>query len=292
MEIALQVALNTVQIGAVYVLFSLGFTLIFGVMRLINFAHGEFFALAALANAWLVAWVAFQFDLPPTVALLLSTLLAVSAVILLAYLTFRFCFAYVLRDAIGSFIVSLGLVLVLQGVLFETFGGMPLSAPPIVSGNFSIFGAVTSNQKALVCFAALIVAIGVYVFVKNSKIGLALRATAEDHEAAVLQGIPYRRIALWGFLIGSGLAGIAGALLAPTIMVVPTVGGGYLINAFMIVIIGGLGSIPGAIVASFIVAAVESIGGYFWDLSSATIVMFGIVIILLSIRPQGLFGHV
>ncbi len=108
----------------------------------------------------------------------------------------------------------------------------------------------------------------------------------------MLQGIRYKRLALYGFLIGSSLAAIAGGLIAPLQVVLPTMGGELIMKAFMIVIIGGLGSIPGAIVASFLIAALESFGSYFIDLPIVTIGVFVMVAVLLVIRPQGLLGHV
>jgi branched-chain amino acid transport system permease protein len=118
-----------------------------------------------------------------------------------------------------------------------------------------------------------------------------LRAVAEDHEAAMLQGMPYRRIALAGFLIGTLLAAVAGALLAPVAVISPSIGSDYLVKGFIAVVIGGLGSIPGAIIGSLLIATIESVGGYYFDPSLATIAMFVIVMAVLLVRPTGLMGH-
>ena len=292
MSVLAQLVINTLQIGAVYVLFALGLQLIFGVMRIINFAHAEFFTFAALVAAVVMGWAERTLGWPVWLEYLLSTLSSLAAVIAVGLLVYQFVFRRYLRDLVAGFIISLGLVLLFQGGMFEIFGGMPHSMPPLVQGNTSILGARLTNQRLVLCGLSLAITVVLYLLLKRTRLGLALRAMAEDHEAAMLQGIPYRRIALYGFVIGVGLAALAGCLIAPLAVVVPTMGADYLIKAFMIVIVGGLGSLPGAIVASFLIAFVESFVGFVWDLSTATIIMFVVVMILLLIRPQGLFGHV
>jgi len=291
MDVAAQLLVNTLQIGAIYVLFALGLTMIFGVMRIVNFAHGEFFSLAALLTSVATLWFS-SLGLPTWASYLIAFAMAVTAVLALSYITYQLAFKAFLGDMLGGFIVSLGLVMLLQGILFEIFGGAPRVVPNIVEGNLIFFGGTITRQKLIICILALLITVGLYQFLQRSRLGLALRAMAEDQEAALLQGINYRKIALYGFLIGSGLAAIAGCLIAPLTSIVPTMGGGYLMRAFMIVIIGGLGSIPGAIIGSFFIASIESIGGYFFDLSTATVTMFGLIAVLLLVRPQGLLGHV
>lgn len=290
MGVSLQIILNTIQIGSVYALFSLGFSLTFGVMRLVNFAHGEFFAMAALCSSAFVTLIALP-QLPIWAVFILSGTVSIACVVVLSYIVYKICFERFLHDMGTGFIISLGLVLIMQSALFEIFGGFPLSMPPLVRGNLTILGATTTNQRALVTIAAVLITIGLYFFLMKSRIGLALRAAAEDHEAAMLQAIPYRQIATIGFVIGAALAAVAGVLIAPTIVVVPTIGASFLIKGFMIAVVGGLGSIRGALIASLLFALVESIGGFFWDLSMASVLTFALVIALLSIRPRGLFGH-
>lgn len=291
MNVLPQLFINTLQIGAVYVLFALGLTLIFGVMRVINFAHGEFFSLAALVTAVFVSGLSARFGFPIWIEYLLSFIGAVAVVVIVAILIYKVGFERYLRDMVAGFIISLGLVLLLQGLYLEIFGGLPRNVPTMIEGSVTILGASLTIQRVIICGLSLVVTVVLFMFVKHTRLGMALRAMAEDHEAAMLQGIAYRRIAFYGFCIGSLLAAIAGCLIAPLTVVVPTMGSGYLIKAFMIVIIGGLGSIPGAIIASFIIALVESVGGYLWDLSTATLIIFALVIVLLLFRPQGLLGH-
>lgn len=290
MSTFVQLLINAIQIGAIYVLFSLGLTLVFGVMRVINFAHGELFALTAILTAVGVQtlfpegpfWLRYSGAFLVSVAVVLT----LSGAIYIVGLS-RF-----LGDLGSGFIFSLGLVLVLQGSMTEIFGGYPRAVPALADGRLAIFGGAVALQKVIVAALALIATGLLLVVVFRTKLGMALRAIAEDREAAMLQGIRYQRLALFGFLIGSSLAAIAGGLIAPLTVILPTMGSEFIMKAFMIVIIGGLGSIWGAIVASFLIAAVESFGSYFVDLPLVTIAIFTLVAVLLVIRPQGFFGHV
>lgn len=292
MEYLPQLLLNTVQIGAIYVLFSLGLTLIFGVMRIINFAHGEFFSFVAILIAVLIEWEAGALGLPLVIRYLLAFLVSLVALLAVAFVIFKFGFSQVLGDLVSGFILSLGLVLLLQGGMMEIFGGYPRSVPPLIEGAVHIFGGAIANQKLLICFLALATTGTLLFIVSHTKLGMALRAVAIDREAAMLQGINYRRIALYGFLIGSTLAALAGALIAPLAVILPSMGSPFLIKAFMIVIIGGLGSISGAILASFLIAGIESFGAFYFNLPAATMAMFMVVALVLVFRPEGLLGRV
>ncbi len=290
MGVYVQLLVNALQIGAVYVLFSLGLTLIFGVMRIVNFAHGEFFSLAALVIAVSLPWLVAQ-GTPLALGFGLACVAAMAVVLGLGRLLYEFGFKRFQRDMIGSFVLSIGLALLLQGLFIEVFTPASRKLPTLIDGTLRLFGAGITLQRLLLCGVALAVALGMTWAISATRLGLALRAVAEDHEAAMLQGMPYRRIALAGFLIGTLLAALAGALLAPVAVISPTIGSDYLVKGFIAVVIGGLGSIPGAIVGSLLIATIESVGGYYFDPSLATIAMFVIVMGVLLVRPTGLMGH-
>jgi len=290
MQTWLQLLVNSLQIGAVYVLFSLGLTLIFGVMRIVNFAHGEFFTLTTLLIAVAVPWLVAG-GAPLSLAFALASAGAVVAVLALGRLLYDVGFKRFQRDMIGSFVLSVGLALLLQGLYLEIFTGAQHKLPTLIEGTVRFMGSAITAQRLVLCVVALLVAAAMYWAIAATRLGAALRAVSEDHEAAMLQGIPYRRIALAGFLIGTLLAAVAGVLLAPEAVINPTLGGGYLIKGFIAVVIGGLGSIPGAIVGSLLIAVVESVGGFFFDPALATIAMFVMVMIVLLVRPKGLMGH-
>lgn len=291
MTLTVQLLVNTVLIGGVYVLFALGLTLIFGVMKIINFAHGVFFSTAALVASGVSEMIGHTSGLPDVVVFLASLAAGISAVLVLGAGMYWFGFQKFLGDLIGSFILSVGLLLLVQGVLLTVFTGAPRATVPLLEGRVRLLGAVVDLQRLVVCLVALAVTAGLYLFLQRSKLGWALRAVAEDHEAASLQGIAYKQVSLYGFLIGSLLAGLAGGLIAPLTAVTPSLGDDYLVKAFVIIILGGLGSVPGAILGGFAVAAVESVGGFYFDLSTASILMFALVMVVLLVRPQGLLGH-
>jgi branched-chain amino acid transport system permease protein len=291
MDLYVQLLANTLQVGAVYVLFSLGLTLIFGVMKIVNFAHGEFFTAAALAMSVAVPWFTKVLGWPVLPTFVLSFGIAILVVLCLGFIVFKLGFVRYLRDLIGSFIVSIGFVLLLEGIYLEIFGGSPRTIPPLIEGTAHILGAAITWQRLLICALALAITVALHQFVSRTRLGLALRAVAEDQEAAMLQGIDYRSVALQGFLIGCALAAAAGAFMAPLAAITTYMGADFLIKAFIIIIVGGLGSIPGAIIGGFIVAAIESFGGYYFDPSTATISLFVLVIVGLLVRPQGIMGN-
>ncbi|WP_229793885.1 branched-chain amino acid ABC transporter permease [Advenella faeciporci] len=285
----MQLFVNSLQIAAAYILFSLGLTLIFGVMKIVNFAHGEFFTLALLVMGVTVPFlVGNQLSLEMSYAL--SGVLAISLTLLLGAFIYKFALKRFQRDMTGSFVVSVGLSLLLQGIFLEVFGGVPNKLPTLIEGNINFLGAFITTQRFIITVCALLVSAIMCWFIASSRMGKALRAVSEDHEAAMLQGIPYRRIALTGFIIATFLAAIAAVFLSPVTVSSTIIGSDYLIKGFIAIVIGGLGSIPGAILGSVLLAVLESLGGYYFDPTWATISMFVLTMFVLLIRPKGILG--
>jgi branched-chain amino acid transport system permease protein len=222
---------------------------------------------------------------------LLSVVAGVTVAMALGFLMYIFGFRNFRRDVVGSFILSIGLVLLLDGVFLKTFGGAVRPVPEILAGTVTILGAAVTVQRFALCVAAIMITGLLYWALTRTKLGKALRAVSIDHEAAMLQGIPYNRMALAGFMIAAALAALAGALIAPVTIVSPVIGADYLIKGFIAVIVGGLGSVPGAILGGLFVAAIETIGAFYFDSSSASIAIFLLVIVVLLVRPKGLLGH-
>nr|MBF0681868.1 branched-chain amino acid ABC transporter permease [Pseudomonas sp.] len=290
MHTTLQLILTGLQIGSVYILFSLGLTLIFGVMKVVNFAHGQFFTLAALLVSVLVPSFT-TWGLSLAAAFLASAAVAIGATAALGLLVYQFGFRFFQRDLVGSFILSAGLVLLFEGAFLHFFGGAVRAVPPIIEGMVSIFGVNIMAQRLVLCIVALFFTVVLYFVLTATRLGKAMRAVSIDHEAAMLQGIPYRKIALYGFLIATLLGALAGAIVAPVSVVTPTVGADYLVKGFIAVIIGGLGSVPGAIFGSLFIAFIESFGGHFFDPSTASLAIFVLVMVTLLVRPKGLLGN-
>jgi branched-chain amino acid transport system permease protein len=289
MDLYVQLFMNSVQISAVYILFSLGLTMIFGVMKVVNFAHGEFFSTVLLLLSVAVPWL-IGASLPLTLAYALSSVAALGVTLALGTFLYHFAFQRFQRDMIGSFVVSVGLSLLIQGVFLEIFGGAPRKLPTLIEGTVNILGGAITIERLILSAIAILVAAAMCVMIAHTKTGKSLRAVAEDHEAAMLQGIPYRKTALLGFLLATFLAAIGGVLVAPVSVITPVVGSDYLIRGFIAIVIGGLGSIPGSIIGAVLIAVIESVGGFYFDPSQATTAMFVIAILVLLIRPQGLMG--
>ncbi|MGE8163794.1 branched-chain amino acid ABC transporter permease [Paraburkholderia sp. NPDC080076] len=290
MQTALQLFVTTLQIGAVYILFSLGLTLVFGILRVVNFVHGHFFAVTALMVGLLVPKIVLA-GYSIQSAYLISAAGGILVSMTLAVIVYKFGISRFLRDLEGGFILTMGLALVLDGAFLQVFGGTVRSIPPVIEGNMAILGAVLTTQRFVLCAIAALMTGGLYWILAATKLGKALRAVAADREAAMLQGIPYNRLALVGFLLAAMMAALAGVLIAPVSMVTPTMGTDYLMKSFVAIVMGGLGSVPGAIVGALLISVIEAVGGYFFDASTATIAMFSLVILVLVFRPRGLIPH-
>ena len=290
----IQVIINAFQSGAVYVIFSLGLTLVFGVMKIVNFAHGEFYTAGAfITYLFLQQWnIAASLGLPPLVAYLITFILAVLIVGAMGYVVELTIFSKFRNDMTSGLIVSLGLSMILQMVFLMIFGGSAQSVTSVFAGTTNIMGGAIANERIAIFFIALTLTIALYYFLKKTKMGKAMRAISQDQEAAEIQGINYNSISRWGFVLGAVLAAIAGVLVAPASVVDPSIGGSYLMKAFIIIILGGMGSIPGCILAGFILGIIESFGTFYFDVAFATTLSFVLVILMLLIRPQGLMGHV
>jgi branched-chain amino acid transport system permease protein len=290
MQSFLQLVVTALQIGAVYILFALGLTLIFGVLRVVNFAHGQFFTLAALVVSVAVPWFA-NAGWPTWLAYALACVIGVAVTSAFGALVYEVGFRRVERDMTGSFILSAGLALVIEGGFIKLFGGGVRPVPPLVDGNFDVSGISVAAQRLVLCGVAAACTLMLSLALGGTRFGKALRAVSIDHEAAMLQGIPYRRIAFRGFVVATAIGALAGALIAPVAAVSPTLGDAYLAKGFIAVVIGGMGSVPGAILGSLFIACVESFVGFYLDPSVASLAIFILVMLVLLVRPKGLLGH-
>ncbi|MDT4802944.1 High-affinity branched-chain amino acid transport system permease protein LivH [compost metagenome] len=290
MDNLIQLLLMTLQIGSVYILFALGLTIIFGVLKIVNFAHGQFFTLSALLVAVIIPWLTGH-GYSLFSAYLIGLLVGVSVATLLGVVVYQAGFRRFQRDMVGSFILSAGLVLLFEGIYLEIFGGSVRSVPPLVEGTVSILSAGVSSQRLLICLIAVLLTVGLAWILARTRFGNALRAVSIDHEAAMLQGIPYRSIAFHGFVFATMIGAVAGALIAPVSSVSPVFGDSFLVKGFIAVVIGGLGSVPGAIIGSLLIAAIEAFGGFYLDPSSASLAIFVLVMLMLLVRPNGVLGR-
>lgn len=278
-----QATVNGLVVGLLYLLMAVGFTLVFGVMRMVNFAHGEFYMLGAFAAYTLVV----HMGLPFLLAVALSVVLAIAFGSVIEWLIlkpFR-------KDELNGMIVTIGLAMILQNVALMVFGPDPVSMPSIATGATTVLGVTVANSRLYVVVFAIAVLLLLYAFLRHSPVGRGLRAVVEDADIAALQGVRSRIYYPLGFGIGIGLAAIAGALMAPLFSVSPFMGQTPLLKAFMVVILGGLGSIPGAAIAGLCLGLLESYSSLFLSSSTADMLIFILVVVGMLAFPRGLIGR-
>jgi len=280
-----QVAVSGILLGGVYALISIGLTLIFGVLRVVNFAHGEFLMIAMYASFWLF----HLYGLDPYASILLVVALLFLVGLLAEFLVIR---PILNASASMQIAATVGLATLLQNLALVTMTANYRSVETRLSGAVLSIGPLVLGVSRLVAF---LVALGItgllFLFLQRSYLGKAIRCTAQDRTAALLMGINIDRVYLVTFAIGSALVGVAGALLMPLYPVFPTVGTYFVLAAFVVVVLGGLGNLTGALLGGFIIGLVEAFSGFYVpELKEA--VYFVVFIIVLLIRPTGLFGVV
>jgi branched-chain amino acid transport system permease protein len=281
----LQHCLNALMLGGTYALLGIGLTLIFGIMRVVNFTHGELYAFGAYAMYALVMKLGVNFF----AALALATALGVilGGLVELALLrTLRS------SDIDITMLVMIGAWIILQNTEQLAWTGVaqsiatPFPAAPLVIGPLS----VSSNRIFVFVIAVLLIGL-TWLLVHATKLGLAMRATFQDRVTAALMGVPIERVHTATFALGSGLAAAAGALLGPVFVVTPTMGDLAAAKAFAIVILGGLGNLLGATLGGFILAFAEEIGVGYISSGYRDAMGFVLIILILLVRPTGLFAR-
>lgn len=278
-----QALVNGVIIGLLYLLMAVGFTLVFGVMRIVNFAHGEFYMLGAFSAYLLVS----HYQMPFIAAVGLAFVIA----LVLGWVIEELVLKPFRHDELNGMIATIGLAMILQAGALMLYGPDPQFVPSVADGILTIGGVVLPMSRLYVVVFSVAVLVALYVFLGHSRNGRALRAVVQDMEIATAQGIRARLIYPLGFGIGVGLAAIAGALMAPLFSVSPFIGATPLLKAFVVVILGGLGSIPGAALASLLLGVTESVASTFMNNSIAEILILVLVMLVLVLRPSGLLGR-
>lgn len=283
MAFYLQLLVNGLLLSLTYILFALGLTLIFGIMDIVNFAHGDFFMLGAFGAYFLYG----SFKINYFLALLISMVM----VGILGIIAEKTLFYRLRREVILGFIIALGLSMILQSSTQLVFGIPDQFVLAPYQSVFRVAGVSIPMRTLLPAIIGGVLAVGLLLFMRYVKQGQMLRAVAMDMDASALQGISIARARALAWFVGCILAGAAGVLLAPMGAINASIGQAPLVKAFGIVIIGGLGSVPGAIIGGLALGLVESFGAAYIDASGPTMIWFGLVILMLIVRPQGLLGH-
>lgn len=273
--------MSGVVVGLIYALVAVGFSLLFGVAKVMFFAHGEIYMLGAVAAFFLLQKLGVPYPLVIIIVMIGTGLLGLIIHRLIRPLQ---------GQDLATLMVTVALGMVIANAAMHIFGHTPLVVPSQVSGFLNVFGAKLSLERLVIVLASAAMVLGLHLFIQRTKAGQAIRAIAQDRDAAQLQGIDINRSAGIVFLFACAAAGAAGVLIAPLYYVGVFIGTPALMRTFIVVIIGGLGSFPGAIVGGLFLGLVESFG-YAFAGGLSHLISFAIVIVLLIIRPQGLLGR-
>ena len=282
-ELLAQTGLNAIYAASYMSLVAVGLVLIFGVMGVINFAHGGLYMLGAYAVVALYADLQMPFILVVAVGMIFVGVVGLGME--------RVLFRPLRDNPLGGLVVSIGFLMVLQALAVMGFGVRMEHVPPVTQEVIVFSDKVRlAVPRLYVMIAAVVLLTALWVFLKKTRFGWALRASAQDPEAAALQGISINQTARIAMFIGAGLAGIAGALTAPLVSVNPYMGHSVLITAFIVIIVGGIGSLEGAVIAAVAYAFIHTIVTTFWDGVIANIVGLSLMLGVLIVKPTGLFG--
>ena len=284
MDLYIQVLVSGLLLGGVYALISIGLNLIFGVVRIINFAHGEMVMLAM----YLTFWLHHLFHIDPY----LSVVIVLPVMFAFGVVFQRIVVQPILTtSATMKIFTTVGISLVLQNLaLIFWKGDFRTVQTPYSMSTIEALGIIISVPRLVAFLAALVSILILYYFLKSTYLGKALRAIVEDHSVARLMGVNVERHYLFAFGLGTMFTALGGVLLMPFSSVYPTVGIPFTLLAFVVVVLGSLGSMSGTFLAGLFIGVVESFGGTFVSPALKEAIYFAIFILVLLIRPQGLFG--
>jgi branched-chain amino acid transport system permease protein len=280
----LQQIVNSLLIGSVYALVAIGLTLIWGVMNVLNFAHGDFLMLGMFTAFW--CYTLFKMD--P----LFSIPVCAAVLFLLGVGIYRFIVSKVMKGpGLAQLVVTFGVSIFLSNLAVMLWTpDFRLIEKPLLSGTWSLGSVQLSIPKFAASVGSVLVSAAVFFFLKRTRTGKAILAVEMNRDAALLMGINTERINSLSFGLGSALVGIAGAFLSMYYYIYPQVGGLFGLISFCIVALGGFGSIEGAFIAGILIGLVQTLGGYFFDPAYKYALVFLVYLITVWIRPQGLMG--
>jgi branched-chain amino acid transport system permease protein len=279
-----QLIASGVLIGGIYALMSMGLTLIFGVLRVVNFAHGEFLMLA-MYGAWAI-----------TIFLGLNPYFAAIAIVPAMFLFGGLIYRIIISPALDKphlvvVFATMGLSIFMQNAALMVMTADLWDVPPIFGRSIEI-GPLLFRAELLLGFAiTLVCTFGLQWVIRSTYLGKAIRATVQDGEAAMLMGIPVPRIFLITFATGSALVGIAACVMMPLFSVFPTVGLNFVLIAFVIVVLGGMGSIEGALIGGICIGVVQSLSSYYIAPAFGQLFFFVLFLLVMIFRPNGLLGQ-
>jgi branched-chain amino acid transport system permease protein len=299
-DLLLQQTINGLSLGAMYALLALGFTLVYGILELINFSHfnvfmvGSFIAMGVLQMLGLSGQDIILTGLPLAGVLLVTFAVTMISSGVIGVTIERLCLRP-LRNVKGpaAMITTIGVSYILFNIVLLSCGAECKNYPnPMPSVRYKIGGAVLDIRVLLIWVVALLLMGGLYLFVQKSRIGKAMRATAQDAEAARMMGVDVDRVVMTAFFLGSALAGAGGLIFGLyynyTSFIIGFTAG---LRAFTAAVLGGIGNVPGAMVGGVIIGMIEAMGGQFIATAWTDVIIFSILVLVLVFKPAGLFGR-
>ena len=274
--------LNAVVWGMIMALIALGLNMIFGLLHIINMAHGALYMLGAV-----VAWYLIELTGNFWIALVVAPL----CVGIVGIAMERGLLRKIEDKPITTIICTFGIMLVIQQLVLMIFGGSPRRIAAPIPYRFPLFQLEYPLMRIVIAFISILVMVGLWFFLRKTKYGLWMRAVVQDREMAIALGIPVNKVYMWTFVLGSALAAFSGVLAAPIVSVEFMMGREVLIMAFIIVIVGGMGNLEGSVIAAIMISMIQGIGALYVPPAIATVFALAFMIVVLLFRPQGLFGE-
>ena len=279
-----QIVLSGIFLGLIYVLISLGLSLIYGVMGITNFANGDFLSLAM--------YCALTFSLYLGLDPLLSLPLVVMALALFGIVVYWLVIRHVLKASkMAQIFVTFGIMIFLRGILQFIFtADFQKIANPLLDGTVNLFGASIGKAQAVAALGALIATTAVYLFISKTRVGWALQAVSENKDAASLMGIPSEKMFTLAWAVGAACVGAAGALMSEYYYIYPEVGSIFGSIAIVIVALGGFGSISGVFIAGLLIGMTEVVCGFYISTAYKYLFVYALYFVFMVVRPQGIMG--
>ena len=275
--------MNGLASSGIYILVALGLTLVMSIMGIVQMSHGEIYMIGAYCAYYMVVHLGLNFFL----ALLIAFVFVGCVGIFLERVFFR-PFRGELDRAV---IISIGLILVFQNLVLSIAGGNPRSYNSPIRGVLRIFGTAISWERLFIVFTGVILLVALFLFINKTKTGQAMLAISQDRVGAALQGININRLSAVAMFLGCGLAAIAGALVGALFSMSPTMGTFALMKGIAVIVLGGLGSISGAVIGGLIIGLIDGIMPVLTTSHITGLISFTVIILILIFRPQGISGH-
>jgi branched-chain amino acid transport system permease protein len=281
--ILLQTIINGIMLGSIYAMVALGLTLIYGILEIPNFAHGALY----MVGAYLSFQAITSLGVPYGVALIFSALL----LFLLGMFIERFVYRplYV-QPLMNSFIAAVGLIMIIENGALAIWGPAFKRFPRASSTVFHVLNITITYQRIIVIVTAVFLIVALNLFIKHTRLGSAIEATSQNRQGAQLMGINVSLLGGLTFGLGTALAGVAATLVAPILLIYPTMGGPVIGMAFVIIILGGMGSFLGAVIGGYIIGLAETLFASYVTTDYVEALIFGILVLILAVKPTGLFG--